>query len=93
MYLKMEDRSWAVGLSQTQFEIAYQQRFPHADVFPTVESYLHPIQVEERGIDPFISQEEEVNDGKVELPGIDKPSPKTDNPIRDNRRVHSNRAR
>ena len=50
----MEDRGWAEGLNQTEFEKEYLNRFPWgSDVIPLVENYIKPYLVEQRGIDKF----------------------------------------
>ena len=86
-----KEREWAVGLSQTDFEREYQKKFPMGDVLPSVESYLKPILVEERGISPFMIGEGEEEDGKVKLPGTDKQSNPADNTVRNNRRNNRHR--
>lgn len=41
----MEDRSWAEGLNQYEFEIQFLRRNPNADVMPLVETYLRPLEI------------------------------------------------
>jgi hypothetical protein len=38
----MEDRSWAVGLEQSEFEQQFQRRNPMCDVIPDVKSWAGP---------------------------------------------------
>ena len=72
----MEDRGWAEGLNQTEFEKEYLNRFPWgSDVIPLVENYIKPYLAEQRGIDKFHLDDtvEEVKIKKEESK-IDKPT-------------------
>ena len=50
----MDDRRWAIGMTEQEFKDEYLRRFPWgSDVIPIVEDYIKPCQVEQRGIDRF----------------------------------------
>lgn len=63
----MSDRSWAVGLSQADFEREFQMRNPGADVIPDVNEWSNSKELEYFGISGIIEHElEEVSEEKPE---------------------------
>ena len=51
------DRNWAVGLSQEEFNIAYERKFPGADVIPDVKFYTTMGEPVYHGISPIRDEE------------------------------------
>jgi len=46
------DRSWAVGMSQAQFNVEFERKFPSADVIPDVEFWSTSGEPVYHGISP-----------------------------------------
>ena len=68
----MLDRSWAVGLSQPEFEKAYLQRNPFADVIPNGEEWSKLQEREYDGYKGVSPEDYKVADGP-ETPKEEKP--------------------
>jgi len=49
----MEDRSWAQGMTQEQFNNEFQRRHPTWDMIPDIKNYLKNEQPLKMGMDPF----------------------------------------
>lgn len=54
-----EGRAWAVDMTQDEFNLEYQRRYPLSDVIPDIEGYLHPPGFEDRGMTPIVQEFEE----------------------------------
>ena len=54
----MQDRSWAIGLTQEQFEQEFVRRNLNPDVIPIGAEWVNGQDPEPRGIDPFFIGEE-----------------------------------
>lgn len=57
------ERSWAVGLEQKDFEVAYLQRFPFADVIPLGADWAGGTEPVYHGIEGVKPETYEVKDG------------------------------
>lgn len=53
----MLDREWARGLTQEQFNIEYERRFPSADVIPDLNFWLSSGEPTYHGIDPVLDKD------------------------------------
>lgn len=53
----MLDREWARGMNQEQFNVAFERRFPGADVIPDVELWVNSSEPEYHGISPVLDDD------------------------------------
>lgn len=59
----MDDRGWAEGLSQHEFEVQFLRKNPNTDVLPLVENYLKPVLTKKlERISPILDESYESDD-------------------------------
>lgn len=49
----VNERDWAKGLKQSEFEKAFIMRYPNSDVIPDVKEWANQMPPEPRGINPI----------------------------------------